>query len=131
MSFSIEVRPDDLVIIAIMNEDFNVQQELEGYAEELKSKLDQLPQPFILITDVNAVAANFGDVVTGLGLLTKGKLAVLSHDHIRENVVVTTKDLYTFSARALGQAQYGARRVTVVKTLEEALEYVGQQRVAG
>jgi hypothetical protein len=130
VSYSIESRPDDLVIIAIMNEDFSTQHELPGYAEELKNKLDQLPQPSALITDLNSVSASFGDIVTGLSMLTKGELAVLGHPNIRENIVVTTKDLYSLSAKALGQAQYGARRVTVAKTLEEALDYVRQQRVA-
>jgi hypothetical protein len=131
VSYSIEVRPDDLVIIAVMHEDFSTQNELPAYAEELKNKLDQLPQPSILITDLDVVSASFGDIVTGLGMLTQGKLAVLGHPNILEIVVVTTKDLYTLSAKALGQAQYGARRVTVAKTLEEALEYARQQRVSG
>ena len=131
MSFSIEVRPEEHLVIAVMNADFSVQHELASYAEDLKNKLDALTEPVVQITDVDAVAGGFGDLVSGLGLLTQGKLAVLRHPNIRAIIVVTTKDLYALGAKALNQNQYGGLQVSVVKTMEEAVEKANQAQVPG
>lgn len=130
MSYSIEVRPEEHLIICVMNQDFSVQHELSGYAEDLKGKLDAMSEPVIQITDVDAVPGSFGDLVSGLGLLTQGKLAVLNHPNIKLIIVVTTKDLFAFGAKALKQSQYGGLQVTVAKTLDEAIKLARQEQVA-
>jgi hypothetical protein len=130
MSYSIETRPEELIVIATFNADFNVQKETASYADELKNKLEQMPGPSSLITHVDLVSAGFGDLVSGLGLLTQGKLAVLSHPNIKEIIVVTTKDLFSLGAKALGQSQYGGLRVSVARTLEEAIELAKQEHVS-
>ena len=126
MPYTIEVRSKDSMIIAIMDKGFNPGQDLEGYVQELKTQLDQLSQPVVLITDVTDASAGFGDVVAGLGLLTQGKLAVLGHPNISHIIVVTTNNLYAMGAKALGQPQYGSLHVSVASTLEEAIEQVQQ-----
>jgi hypothetical protein len=80
---------------------------------------------------VDLVSAGFGDLVSGLGLLTQGKLAVLSHPNIKEIIVVTTKDLFSLGAKALGQSQYGGLRVSVTRTLDEALKLAKQEHISG
>lgn len=123
MSFSVESQPDNSIIIARLFSDFDPHNEMSDYIHELKSQLDQMagPSRFVSVVEDLKLGVHFSDVVSFLGLLTQGDLAVFNHPNLGEIVVVTNSDLIGFATKALNQSQYGGRRATVVKSLEDAL----------
>jgi hypothetical protein len=75
------------------------------------------------------VRVNFGDMVSQMGSFTKGSTAFLKHPNIRELVIITSSDILTLGAKALGQAQYGRLPVSVFGSPEEAFDYMREHSV--
>jgi hypothetical protein len=129
MSYTLEKLPGEPILLNVLSETYDIGRDASASTEQLLDLLDTMDTPTFLIVDVRKLRLSFGDMVGGLGFLTRGEAATFRHPNIREVVAVTTSDLLGMGAKALEQMQYGGLRSSVFETLDEALAYV-RDRVA-
>lgn len=122
-------RLDDLpVVLTTINDQFSVQDELEFYLADIAAALDASNEQLFLVSESQEFKVNFSDMVMGLGKGTKGASAALNHPKIAEICAVIPENrLLQLAIQALGQMQYGGKKVTLYATLDEALAYVKEQ----
>ena len=131
MSYTVR-RLDDLpVVLTTIDAEFSVESELEFYLGDIATALDASDEQLYLVSESQEFKVNFSDMVMGLGKGTRGASAALNHPKIAEIcAVIPDNTLLKLAVQALGQMQYGGKKVTLNSTLEDALAYVREQIVA-
>ncbi len=123
---TVEKLPDEPIVIVNFLNPFDVNTDISELYGKLRQEFEASPVPVWDITVALDLKLNFGEIVNGLALLTKGNFSILTHPNAAGYVVVADSQLIKLSAAALGQQQYGGISVQVVETIEEAHQIVRQ-----
>jgi hypothetical protein len=129
--YTLEKLPNMPAILLTFQKDFTFQRDARSIVDGLFELLDAAPEPLYDITDARLLDLNFTDLVMGLQLVTRGIFSndrpILKHPNLKEVVFIATSKLTELAGNALQQVQYGGYRVTVFKTMDEALAYVKEK----
>ncbi len=131
MSFEITPLPGEPIILTKLYSTFSVARDAAASNARLFELLDAVGEPHYLIIDAADIKISFSDMVSGMAALTRGDMAVFKHPSIKQIVAVTTSDMLSLGAKALGQSQYGEVMARTFPTLDEALAYVRQSTAKG
>ncbi len=124
MNFSVHLLPDEPVVLLTMGEQFQIKRDLLPFVKQLEAALDAAPGPVYVVDDATRMELSFADMVRALGTVARGDTSVVRHPNIYKIIFVTTNDTIRLGGNALRQAQYGAKRIEVVTTLEHAFAAV-------
>jgi hypothetical protein len=122
--FTIEKLPDEPIVLVTISSPLDVKHDLPLLAHQLQAVFDAEDGPLWDITDARDLSLAFGDMVSGMAMMTRGELAVLRDPKLRRFAIVVSNNLIMIAAKGLGQAQYGAIPMLICETLDEAFELV-------
>ena len=124
MSYSLELLPDEPILIITLHESYNHERDFEAYLNEAVVLLDSLDRPVYSITDITHIKVNiFQDFITGFNQVFRGQGATINHPNIDKVIIVSTDKLMKLGAKGLNSATFGFLSVPVFDTPEEALTY--------
>jgi hypothetical protein len=124
MPFTIEKLADEPIVLVTLSNPFDVKEDVPLFAHQLQAVFDSEAGPLWDVTDVRDLSIAFGDMVSGMAMITRGELGVLRHAKVCRFAIVASSNLILIAAKALGQQQYGAIPVTVCESLDEAFATV-------
>ena len=130
MSYDVKEFKGEPIVLVTMNEDFDPAHDTADSIERLTPFFDAQTAPIFYAVDIRSIRFDFGDVVSMMGMATKGNATFLRHPNIRELVIITSSEMITLGAKALGQSQYGGLNVSVFGSPEEAFGYMREQAAA-
>jgi hypothetical protein len=82
---------------------------------------DRAPDGSYYITEALHFSVNFGDLVAGLSLVTRGETDITTQLRRHHMIMVVQNKLLEIGANAFGQSQYGGLNAQIYSTLDEAL----------
>ena len=124
MSYEISLQDDQAILLVTITSDFNLGSDIPAINADLAAILDSLDRSVTMIADLRDFRLDFASMVSGLAAGTRSSDVVIGHPNINGYVFVTESSVMKTGAKALGQQQYGGLPVTVVDSLEEALESI-------
>lgn len=130
MSFTVDLLPDEPILLEIMNEDYQYLLEGEADADQATAVLDQLEYPVFYIVDMTKAHFSMDDVLTGASLLNR-RAALFKHPNVREYVLVSQSRVIDLAARGLNAPIFGRLKLKVFQTQEEALAYAREKILSG
>src|SRR5262245_8389043 len=122
--FTIELLKDEPILLTTFLEDFSVKDDAPVLISQMKEIFDSATRPVYMLDDLQKIKMSFSDLVAGLALATRGETGVLRHPNVSKMVIVSNNEIIRIGGNALKQAQYGAVKVDVYPTLEEALKSI-------
>ena len=122
MSFSLERRGNQRIIVGVVGQDFDLRTEAEPYLHQVRDMLDQMDGPTVYISDLREMELNLGDLTVLMSTVTRGDMAVLKHPNLRDIILVASNNMIKLGVNALGQSQYGRLHASVAESVEAALE---------
>src|SRR5688500_16510571 len=122
MPYKVEKLPNEPILVTAVLNPFKVSEEFPLYIEAVVKALDEATEPLYFISDAVGLKVSFGDVVSGLGFVTKGKITYINHRNMRKMIAIADSDLIRMAVNAVGQKQYGEHVAQVYPTAEAALE---------
>src|SRR5690348_15406429 len=123
MTYHFEPLPDAPVIVFIQETAGDAFEEMGRSVPETIALLANQPEPVFLILDLSIVTMDLSDTVAATDMTARGDNPMLHHPNLREAIFVSANPWMQQSFRALGKPAYGMARVSVVETLDEALDY--------
>jgi hypothetical protein len=125
MPFKLEKLPDEPILMVSIVEPFDVKADYIPFTNDLLDLLDRTSEPVYAISDSRSLKLSFAEMVSMLGIVTRGDEAkrLEKHPKIRAWLIVVENELLRMGANALGQAQYGGNAIPLFRTVEEALDY--------
>jgi hypothetical protein len=105
MSYDIKEIPGESIVLVTLSESFDPAYDAVDSIEKITSILDAQPAPVFYAIDIRSLHVNFGDMVSMMGLATKGATGFLKHPNIREVVIISSSDMLTLGAKALIRAE--------------------------
>lgn len=122
-----EIPPDEPIVIFKPGSSFSVSDDLQPAVQQLVDILDSSGQPMVYIADIRELNMSFADMVNILGFVTRGELNAFRHPNLHEIIVVTSSNIASLGAQALGQQQYGGFNAQVFEDMDTALDYSRQR----
>ena len=127
MPITVELLPDEPIIVATMREPINYTEEtppmftqmIELRDKELAGKFNK----YYVIIDMQGIKPSFSEIVFSLNEARKTGANRLPNLSMTLNLV-GSGDLFEMVANALGQTQYGEHKAPLQPTLEKALEAI-------
>lgn len=129
MPIYVEKLSDEPIVTVTVTEPVVVKHDIPALNYELSAVFDASPVRVWAVMIVKDPKMEFGELVRGMAMVTRGEVAALTHPNAAGFAVVTTHDMFRLAASALKQAQYGEIKVSVYLTQEEALASVRQKIV--
>lgn len=86
--------------------------------------------PYYRITDFSVFNLTFSGLVEGMADETRGIPGSLSDPRLR-NIFVGMQDTVELGAQSFKQTQYGGLEITLLATLDRAVEYARRQMAVG
>jgi len=130
MSYTIQRLPGEPIIINTLAADFNVSRDALPSLQETFTLVEEIGGPVYSIMDVRQLSISFSDLVLGMGMLTRGEMALFTDPRLRL-IAVGASGLAAMGAKALSQAQYGNLSVHLCDTVDEAIAYAREQVAGG
>jgi hypothetical protein len=127
MPYKVEKLPDEPILVTAVINPFKVSEEFPLYVEAVVKALDEASEPLYFISDAVGLKVTFGDVVSGLAFVTKGKVTYVNHKNMRKMIAIADSDLIRMAVNAVGQKQYGEYVAQVYPTTEAALEDIRKE----
>jgi hypothetical protein len=127
MPYRVEKLSNEPILVTAVENPFKVSEEFPQYVEAVVKALDESPEPLFFISDATGLKVSFGDVVSGLAFVTKGKVTYVNHPNMRRMIAIADSDLIRMAVNALGQKQYGGYRTEVYPSTEAALEAIRKE----
>lgn len=123
MSFTIEVFPDEPILLCTFHQDFDMIGSLTLLSDQCNEALDAASEPLYMISDTLAYTFSVTALIAGANAATKGIKPPFFHPNVRKVVWVTDSRLLELGARGMNSPAFGNIDIEVFHTLEEALEY--------
>jgi len=121
MGYTIEVRPDESVIIETWDAAYDPRTDAPQAAQEIIQLMEAARRPTTVIVDMRAKALSFDDILL-MAKAASSKNAPSRHPMQRRRIIVTASDVVSMAAEGLDSAFFGHIVVDVASSLEEALE---------
>lgn len=122
MPYTLEQLPGEPILLATLPPDFDLSTDTSDCAEVCLEFLDESDQALILILDLTQASGRFSDFLPVMASPRAGRRAVLLHPKLSRAIIVSTGGVVRMACRALKRRQNGHINITVVDTVEEALE---------
>jgi hypothetical protein len=130
MNYTTERLPGEPIIIHTLLSEYRLGKDTRPAIQEIAevaNKIEEKPVYIIIVT--YELRMNFGDLVQGLAMATRGETAIFTDPSVRLRLV-GSGGLVELGARAFEQRQYGGLDVRLYPTLEDALEGIRQEIAA-
>jgi hypothetical protein len=127
MTFTIEMLPDEPIVICTMSAQFNPMRDYGAFWQQLGAILKDKEGPIYRITHLKTDQIEFSDMVLALAAEAKsGMPGSLTDPRIR-SVLVNRSLLAQMAVESIQQEQYGQLETPLFGTLDEALAHVRSQ----
>lgn len=123
MSVEIQNTDDNNIIIIKITDPFDMTETIHALEDILKEALDNCEGTLYYISDINDASINFGDMVSGMGLVFKGNLASFKDRRLHMIVVSQSPMVKMGSKAASQQSQYGNVPIKVFESVDKAIAY--------
>lgn len=128
MGFSLQLLPDEPIIITVAKGHLVVQDFAEMFADSRKL-LSGMPGPIYRISDFREASSSFMDLIRMAQIASKGDEGTTSDPRIKA-VLVGTNQWVNLARTIVEQPQYSAMRFPAFETLDAALAYARDQLAA-
>jgi hypothetical protein len=127
MTFTIEMLPDEPIVICTMSKQFNPMRDYGEFWQQLGAILKDKEGPIYRITHLETEEIQFSDMVMALAAEAKsGMPGSLTDPRIR-SVLVNRSLLAQMAVESIKPDQYGRLETPLFGTLDEALAHVRSQ----
>lgn len=126
MTFTIERLPGEPIIISTFSEAFRVDTDGQMSIQQTYEFMEDIEGKVCLIMDVSDLKLGFSDLVSGLGMLTRGSSGLFTDPRVRL-LVVGSHGFAEIGVKALEQTQYGGLSVKLAGSVEEAIGFCRAQ----
>ena len=123
MSFSVEQLPQEPIVISTLHEDMAFLSEMTDLQYAVREILEGSDEPLFLIVDLQ-LSMGFEEMLVGANAVGRGEQPVWHHPKIRQVVLVAPSDFLQTVAKGMSHEMFGNLNIQVVKTRDEALEYI-------
>lgn len=120
MGYTIELLPDEPIIIETWQSDYNPETDSTKAAQEIISLMDQIGKPVTVIVDMRAKTLSFDDLVL-LAKKASSEDAPAQHPNQRRRIIVTDSEAISLAAKGLNSEVFGHLAVELATSMEEAL----------
>ncbi len=125
MGFSLELLPDEPILIATGKGVLTVQNFAEMFEESAKL-LQGVEKTTYRISDFREASSSFMDLIRMSQLASKGGAGTTTDPRIKA-ILVGTNQWVSLARTIFEQPQYSAMRLPTLETLDDALSYVRKQ----
>jgi hypothetical protein len=123
-SFTIEVLPDEPIVLVTLYADFIIETDQEQTVVAVRAVLDSLDEPYFYLNDIQALApVELDDVLVAAALVTQGDYTIYHHPNIHESILISPNRLVKFTAQGMNTEPFGFVTIRIFDTLDEALAY--------
>ena len=127
MTFTIEMLPDEPIVICTMSDQFNPITDYGAFWQQLGAILQGKEGPIYRITYLETEQIQFSDMVTALAAEAKsGMPGSLTDPRIR-SLLVNRSLLAQMAVESIKQDQYGRLETPLFGTLDEALAHARRE----
>lgn len=127
MTYTTEKLPDESIIVHTLSSEYRMGRDARTAIQEIAEIANGMEEkPVYIIIVTHDLKMNFGDLVQGLAMATRGETAIFTDPNIRLRLV-GSGSLVEIGAKAFEQRQYGGLDVRLYTTLEDALEGIRQE----
>ncbi|MGF1506079.1 MAG: hypothetical protein GYB64_20300 [Chloroflexi bacterium] len=127
-AYSIRQLPGERILVADLNESFDLGEDMDHLTGELAERLDVLTEGAYTVIDMQTVKVGIGDIFNVLG---QGTPDFAAHPHLEEVLIVSDSGLVRFGTSALGSARPGRARTRTFRRMEDALQFARVQLKLG
>ncbi len=127
MAFKIQKLPNEPVVLATMEVDFNMIRDSEAAIAETVAILDASPEPLVYISDTSNVTFSYDETVEGTNAVARGENPLFHHPNIRQVLMVVGNVMQEMVAQGMRTDTFGNVNVVTFKSLDEALAHVRSQ----
>lgn len=125
MGFSIQLLPDEPIILTVAKGRLVVQDFAEMFAASRKLLIG-MPAPIYRISDFREASSSFMDLIRMAQIASKGEDGTTSDPRIKA-VLVGTNQWVNLARTIVEQPQYAAMRFPTFETVDAALAYARSQ----
>ncbi len=127
MNYRTERLPGEPIIIHTLLPDYRMGKDARPAIQEMAEIANEIEEkPVYIIIVTYDMKLNFGDLVQGLAMATRGETAIFTDPNVRLRMV-GSGGLVELGVKAFEQRQYGGLDVRLYPTLEDALEGARQE----
>lgn len=127
MNYKTERLPGEPIIIHTLLPDYRMGKDARAAIQEMAEIANEIEKkPVYIIIVTYDMKLNFGDLVQGLAMATRGETAIFTDPNVRLRMV-GSGGLVELGVKAFEQRQYGGLDVRLYPTLEDALEGARQE----
>ncbi len=127
MNYRTEKLPGEPIIIHTILPDYRMGRDARLAIQEMAEIANEIEEkPVYIIIVTYDMKLNFGDLVQGLAMATRGETAIFTDPNVRLRMV-GSGGLVELGVKAFEQRQYGGLDVRLYPTLEDALEGARQE----
>ncbi len=127
MNYRTERLPGEPIIIHTLFPDYRMGKDARPAIQEMAEIANEIEEkPVYIIIVTYDMKLNFGDLVQGLAMATRGETAIFTDPNVRLRMV-GSGGLVELGVKAFEQRQYGGLDVRLYPTLEDALEGARQE----
>ncbi len=130
--YTFEVFPDEPIFVITLLPDFSLARDLAEEHAMVRQFLDQADKRYFYVLDIRQATLGVEDVISAAnsGALGRGssgtgqdEIPVWKHPNVQGRALITENGLIKLAAKGLNSRAFGNLDVTIVSTLEEALDH--------
>ncbi len=122
--FVIENHLNEGYVHATLTEHWNTQTDTAPFGEAMVEVFDSADAPIWFIVDFTASKWSLTDAIFGANFATRNGIQFLRHNNMRSFIAVGGSMLVNAAAKGLSSPIFGEVPVKIVKTMDEALDYI-------
>ena len=121
MNFTLELLPDEPIVIVHFHKSYSDEQDLDELVAGLTSLLDAQPQPMVVIHVDFPIPTGIDDLIRKTNLATN-VTGLFKHPKTQLTVMVTANPIFSLAAKGMRSSAFGGVRVETCPTLDKAVE---------
>lgn len=122
-NFTLEKLPGEPIIVGIASPQWQSAADMPVFVEQLTALLEAADEPVFYIGDMSAWQVDLTEIITAANQVARSANAIARHPKIREFIVISTSGAVELGARGVNSAAFGQTHITVLPTVEAALDY--------
>lgn len=128
MSYTIERFANEPILLVSLNRDFDFATEAEKSAREAIAILENSHEQLYYISDVSKVHFDMDETIKGSSMAARGENPLFHHPKVKKVILITGDTLQEMTAQGLTSSTFGNTNIITFKNLNEALNYVRNNR---
>ena len=127
MTFTIELLPDEPIMLLTFSEDFKVGQHIAASDDATRALLDTVNEPVFNVLDLRKVSMSFDDIMLGSNTGARSSNPIWKDPRIRETLFVSNMSLVNIAVKGLRSATFNNIKAQAFSSVEDALAYAREQ----